>query len=224
MARTLDIHWPSGIGRRLGLRQAGDGGFAHRRHAAGLPLPTNWDSQGLVYDPSPLEAGGQRMRLDAVFLSPGGQALRASVVCDATVLSGIALLVCGGRPTTILGAVVPIVVDAINRVTSRAGSHVCKEVREYAPAVAYCNSSPPIASVVRVVWVVAAAPHGLPCLVFSGVRSGIAAFVIGRMSCRIASSHDRTPFTRLVRAARARLRPGCSHYTPQQAGGQAHAA
>src|SRR5215469_7640127 len=84
---------------------------------------------------------------------------------------GIARLLPGGRPTAVLGRVIAVVVDAVERVGSRgARAHVGEERHEVvAPALAYLDAAAAVAREIRAVRPATAADHAVPDLVF-GMR------------------------------------------------------
>lgn len=86
------------------------------------------------------------------------------------VLLGLALVVVllgGCRPSAILDAVIPLVVDAVDAVVLRGSpAHVGQEVLEDVPPLADRDTTRPVVGVVTVVWVFASTEHCGPGAIF----------------------------------------------------------
>ncbi len=156
--------------------------------------------------PQPLAKG---TALHVQFGTPHRNTLRLAVKGQESVVSLVTALFCRCSPTAIGLEIALTVVNTVNRVLwAGTVSHVCKESGKRLPALAHSNATSPIQVIFPVVGVGATMEHAGPYSVFG--RLVHAVFVAMVTFGRIVCSHDRTPVTRLVRAAGRYPPSGCS--------------
>lgn len=85
-----------------------------------------------------------------------------------------------GGPSTIVGCVIAVVINPINRVAARLGAHVHKKLGEGLPLGPYPDSSFPVVAVFLAGRILTSVKHAFPRLVLRFVRYGTAApFMFG---------------------------------------------
>jgi len=119
-------------------------------------------SNSLQIGTTVLQSPRDRGARDAEFISPIGYALGASIPCDEPRVSPVALLFSPTRPSAVFWTVVSVWVNAINRVSLWAWTHVLKKVLKGIPSLADLDTSTAIVGVVGKLRVVATASHRKP--------------------------------------------------------------
>lgn len=109
------------------------------------------------------ESDAQRTTRDTDALRPIGNDHPFAIQLERFIRAFVSRLSFGRRPSTVLLAVLAVVVDSVNRMASRPRAHVCDKIRQ-AISPPLTNSDTPTAVVgeSRVLRVVAASDHRVP--------------------------------------------------------------
>lgn len=111
--------------------------------------------------------GGKTRRIR--FPGPLGYCLTLPLDIQKTTPSCVVVLFEGSGPSTVPRAVVPVVINAVERPSDirRSRTHVIKEVlKGVDPTVAHCDTAAPVVRELFVVAIKAPAFHGVPSAVF----------------------------------------------------------
>lgn len=132
-----------------------------------------------------------------------GKMVFTPVIQNADVVAQIALLFSGCGPPTVPRFVTPGPVNAVNRGAYGALSHVGEKLREVVPPLANGNSARSVSGEFVMVGVLAPLPHRMPRLISWRVpASSMAVLAMRARRGRNRFSHDATPISVVVRAAR----------------------
>ncbi len=108
-----------------------------------------------------------------------------SIQSEIGIYALIRHLLLDGRPSTVFGFVVPVVVDSVyGEFFSRTLSHIGQKVREILPSFADFNSATSIVRILMMVWSLTTGLHSAPTVV--GSRSGSAMTSCGNPMFKIA--------------------------------------
>ena len=118
-------------------------------------LAKKWLGERAFHGPALRQTDAEGRNWDAQFCRPLAEQLRASMKGQATVLAGIAGLLLHGGPTTVVGAVGAVIVDAVQRVQRRGSrTHVGqKGLKTVTPAVAHHNAAGTVAVIEAASWI-----------------------------------------------------------------------
>lgn len=140
-------------------------------HAAG-PLAQGF-SHGTVNGPAEQKATFQRAGLEVEIAFPLGDGLHATVEADDVIHPSVVGLIEATRPSAVSRLVVPVHVDALNRMAARARPHINQERGEAVPpTVAHRNPTPAVVLEGSRIWVEASRFGGAPRPIFA--RVGVA--------------------------------------------------
>lgn len=120
----------------------------------------------------PENAPAKRIAIDAEFIAQFRQAQPLALVGYPKGFSHVLRLLFLCRPAAVAGLIISIVVDTVERFAIRPLSHIEKKVLELCPAGANGDSATSIARVIKMVWVAATLPHGVPRSIGAAVPAG----------------------------------------------------
>lgn len=133
-----------------------------------------WRLSECAFDGPPMtKAITEEVLADAMLPFPLPDRLRGAAECDVRVVAAIGLLLSFCCPIAILWLVIPVVIDAIQRMTGWPWSHVSEKRRERnGPCWVHLDSASAVAIVFRRVWVETSLPSLIPRPVFRRLRLG----------------------------------------------------
>lgn len=124
-------------------------------------MPTSY-TQRIGNCPTALQSQADAVVCKAGFSGPRGDALGATIMrqiaCAATVFG----LLSGGCPATVFGFIVPTVVDAVDRVSIGALTHVGDEVDEVVPSGTDDDAAPPVVCPLPMLGSATSVAHRMP--------------------------------------------------------------
>jgi len=130
-------------------------------------LAANRSRHGFFWRPTGAESPGDDHPVQVRYLFPLAQKERFPVRSNSAVGSPVSRLLFLGRPSAVVGFVVPAIVYSVDGVLrSRSSAHVGKKGGEFIPPRTNGNPSSPVEIEIRVPFVSASCEHGGPASVF----------------------------------------------------------
>ena len=137
-------------------------------------------SEGDMERPTFLQAFTQRVLVNAEFIGPVGQALRAPLERKPSVVSSVSILLAASRPRAVRRFVMTVVVVAFNGVLRRWPwtEVVVERLERMQPAVAHADTAAAVVMKLGVVRVVTTGLDRLPVATFRAFRQPVGCHAI----------------------------------------------
>lgn len=125
--------------------------------------------QEFFWRPPSMVSPRQRRSFDSYLSGPLSKSQGFPLMSYKHRASSISALFAAGGPSAILGRIITIAIDAIERFTVRPVTHICKEILEQLPSFANLNAPTPVIRVTNTTGGPAPGKHSAPDTMYLGV-------------------------------------------------------